>query len=154
MPLGAPTDRQIGALQTCGRLERCRAGAENRSLGVAREVRPVSGRWDRVRGSRRGQTRAIDDCLEFSAYACKREQTLCQLLRLLDDLPYPVCSRAFKRFTPRSLPASIQLPPGVLPAAIVSVGMLESGSSDTRLLLTGTLQPSQALLTCVCRHRS
>jgi hypothetical protein len=60
---------------------------------------------------------------------------LCQLLRLLDDRPYPVCSRAFKRLPPRSPPASIQLPSSVLLAAIASVGMLESGSGDTGLLL-------------------
>ena len=88
MPLDAPTDRQMGELQTCGRLEFWRSGAENRSLGVGRGVRPVSGRWGRSGGSRRVR-RAIADCLQFSAYACKREQALCQLLHLLDDLPRP-----------------------------------------------------------------
>ena len=60
-------------------LELGRSGAESRSPGVARGVRPVSGRWGRSGGSRRVRTRAIADCLQFSAYACKREQGLCQL---------------------------------------------------------------------------
>jgi hypothetical protein len=141
MPLDAPTDRQIVELQPRRRRELWRAGAERRSLGIARGVRPVSGRWGRGEDSRRGGARAIADCLQFSAYTCKRKQALCQLLHLLDDLPRLVRSRAFKRLPSRSLPAPIQLPPGILLAAVPSAGMLESGAGDTRLLLQALYSP-------------